>query len=97
MGFVTAIFALHAGEYILAPASLGIVLGLMLGPVATRLENKGLRPGLSASLVVVLFIIAVCLFAAAVAAPLSSGCPACPSYGPTCSCNCRSSRRRWTR
>jgi predicted PurR-regulated permease PerM len=71
MGFVTAVFALHAGQYILAPASLGIVLGLMLGPVATRLENKGMRPGLSASLVVILFIIAICLFAAAVAAPLS--------------------------
>ena len=71
MGLVTAIFALRAGEYILAPASLGIVLGLMLGPVATRLEKRGLRPGASASLVVILFIIAICLFAAAVAAPLS--------------------------
>ena len=71
MGLVAAVFALHAGEYILAPASLGIVLGLMLGPVATRLEKRGLRPGLSASLVVILFIIAICLFAAALAAPLS--------------------------
>jgi predicted PurR-regulated permease PerM len=71
VGLVTVIFALHAGEYILAPASLGIVLGLMLGPVATKLEKRGLRPGLSASLVVILFIIAICLFAAAVAAPLS--------------------------
>ena len=43
----------------------------MLGPVATRLEERGLRPGLSASLVVILFIIAICLFAAALAAPLS--------------------------
>jgi predicted PurR-regulated permease PerM len=71
MGLVTAIFALHAGEYILAPASLGIVLGLMLGPIATRLESRGLPPGLSASLVVILFIIGICLFAAAVAAPLT--------------------------
>jgi predicted PurR-regulated permease PerM len=71
MGVATTIFMLHAGEYILAPASLGIVLGLMLGPLATRLEKRGLRPGLSASLVVVLFIIAIGLFAAAVAAPLS--------------------------
>ena len=71
MGLVTAVFALHAGEYILAPASLGIVLGLMLGPVATKLERRGLRPGVSASLVVILFILAICLFAAAVAAPLS--------------------------
>jgi predicted PurR-regulated permease PerM len=71
MGVATTIFMLHAGEYILAPASLGIVLGLMLGPLATRLEKRGLRPGLSASLVVILFIIAIGLFAAAVAAPLS--------------------------
>ena len=71
IGAVATIFALHAGEYILAPASLGVVLGLMLGPIATRLEKRGLRPGLSASLVVVLFISGICLFAAAVAAPLS--------------------------
>ena len=37
IGAVATIFALHAGEYILAPASLGVVLGLMLGPIATRL------------------------------------------------------------
>lgn len=71
VGFATTIFMLHAGEYILAPASLGIVLGLMLGPLATRLERRGLRPGISASLVVILFIAAICLVAAAVAAPLS--------------------------
>jgi hypothetical protein len=71
MGAVTTIFALHAGEYILAPASLGVVLGLMLGPVATKLEKWGMRPGLSASLVVILFIAAICAFAMAVAAPLS--------------------------
>lgn len=71
MGFVASVFALHAGQYILAPASLGIVIGLMFGPIATRLENQGMRPGLSASLVVILFIVAIALFAAAVAAPLS--------------------------
>ena len=71
MGLVTAVFALHAGEYILAPASLGIVLGLMLGPVATKLERRGLRPGVSASLVVILFILAICVFVMAVATPLS--------------------------
>lgn len=71
MGVATTIFMLHAGEYILAPASLGIVLGLMLGPLATKLERRGMRPGLSASLVVIVFIVAICLFAAAVAAPLA--------------------------
>lgn len=71
MGLIAAIFALAAAEYILAPASLGVVLGLMLGPVATRLESRGLPSGLSASLVVILFIVAVCLFAAVLAAPLN--------------------------
>jgi predicted PurR-regulated permease PerM len=71
MGLIAAIFALAAAEYILAPASLGIVLGLMLGPVATRLERRGLPSGVSASLVVVLFIVAICLFAAVLAAPLN--------------------------
>lgn len=71
VGFATTIFILHAAEYILAPASLGIVLGLMLGPLATRLEKRGMRPGLSASLVVVVLIAVICLFAAAVATPLA--------------------------
>ena len=71
VGFVACIFALHAGEYILAPASLGVVVGLMLGPVATWLEKKGMLPGISATLVVFLFITGLCLLAAAIAAPLS--------------------------
>ena len=84
MGLVTAVFALHAGEYILAPASLGIVLGLMLGPVATKLERRGLRPGVSASLVVILFILAICLFAVAVAdaAVVLAVAPAAALVGP---------------
>jgi predicted PurR-regulated permease PerM len=71
LGLIATIFALHAAQYILAPASLGVVVGLMLGPVATRLEKRGLAPGLSASLVVILFIAAVCLFTIAVMSPLS--------------------------
>jgi predicted PurR-regulated permease PerM len=71
LGVIATIFALHAGQYVLAPASLGIVVGLMLGPVATKLEKRGLAPGLSASLVVLLFIAAICLFAVVVATPLS--------------------------
>jgi predicted PurR-regulated permease PerM len=71
VGLLALIFALSAGEYILAPISLGIVVGLMLGPLATRLERRGLPPGLSAFLVVILFVAIACLFALAVAAPLS--------------------------
>ena len=71
VGFVVFIFALHAGEYILAPISLGIVIGLMLGPIALRLERLGLPSGLSAFIVVALFIAILVVFALVIAAPLS--------------------------
>lgn len=71
LGLIGCVFALAAGEYILAPITLGIVIGLMLGPVATRLERKGLPPSISASIVVLLFILAACLVALALASPLS--------------------------
>jgi predicted PurR-regulated permease PerM len=70
-GVVAFLFALWAGEYILLPISLGVVLGLMLGPVASKLEARGLAPSISASIVVLLFIVGLCLFVAAVAAPLT--------------------------
>ncbi len=71
IGVIAGIFALGAGEYVLAPASLGIVIGLMLGPVATRLERHGLPPGLSATLVVIFFVLAIGLLAFALSGPLS--------------------------
>jgi predicted PurR-regulated permease PerM len=72
VGFVAFIFALHAGEYILSPIALGIVIGLMLGPVALRLERLGLPAGLSAFIVVALFIGVLVVFALVIAAPLST-------------------------
>ncbi|WP_274627552.1 AI-2E family transporter [Arvimicrobium flavum] len=71
LGIIGFVFALKAGEYILAPITLGIVVGLMLGPIAAALERRGVPCGLSALLVAVLFIAIVCAFAAVVAAPLS--------------------------
>jgi len=65
------VFALHAAEYILAPIAMGVVLGLMLGPMASRLERAGLPPGLSAFVVFILFIAIVGLFALVVSAPLA--------------------------
>ncbi|HTV69467.1 MAG TPA: AI-2E family transporter [Rhizobiaceae bacterium] len=70
VGLVAFVFALHAGEFILAPVSLAIIIGLMLGPVAVRVERWGVPPGLSAALVVILFIAVVSAFALAIAAPL---------------------------
>jgi predicted PurR-regulated permease PerM len=71
VGLVAFIFALQAGEYILSPIALGIVIGLMLGPVALLLERRGLPSGLSAFIVVALFIAILVAFALVIAAPLS--------------------------
>lgn len=71
IGLIAFVFALQAGEYILAPITLGIVVGLMLGPLASRIERQGAPPALSAFIVFVMFIVIVGLFALAVAAPLS--------------------------
>lgn len=71
VGVVTLVFALHAGEYILAPIAMGVVIGLMLGPIASRLEKRGIPPGLSALIVSILFIVIVGLFALVVATPLA--------------------------
>lgn len=71
IGFVAGVWALYAAEYVLAPASLGMVLGLMLGPVAARIEKHGIRPGLSAALAVLLFLALIAMVVVALAAPLS--------------------------
>ena len=71
VGLVTVVFALHAGEYILAPITSGIVVGLMLGPIATRLEMRGFPPALSALVVFLLFIVIVGLFTFVIASPLA--------------------------
>ncbi|MEQ1771450.1 MAG: AI-2E family transporter, partial [Devosia sp.] len=67
LGAVAFIVALQAGKVLLAPVCFAIVIGLMFGPVADWLEGHGVRPALSAAVVVVLFIgilsVAVILFA----------------------------------
>lgn len=71
LGIAVVIYALNAGRFILAPISLGVVIGLMLGPIATRLERRGVPSALSALVVVLIFITAICALALALAAPLS--------------------------
>jgi predicted PurR-regulated permease PerM len=70
-GLVALIFALHAGRYVLAPLALAVVIGLMMSPLATRLERRGLPPALSALVVVLVFIAILLAVAAAIATPLS--------------------------
>src|SRR5215510_854234 len=56
LSLLATIVALDYGEYVLAPLALGVLIGLMLGPLAAVLERHGFPPGLSAFVVYALFI-----------------------------------------
>jgi predicted PurR-regulated permease PerM len=71
LSLLAMVVALDYGEYILAPLALGILIGLMLGPLAAMLERRGLPPGASAFIVFVLFIALVGAFAFVIITPLS--------------------------
>jgi len=72
LAIAVAIAGLYAMRFLAAPVSLAIVVGLMLSPVAQRLENRKLPPSLSAAVAVLIFIFSVGFLVAAVAAPLTS-------------------------
>lgn len=71
LSLLALVAALDYGEYILAPLALGVLIGLMLGPLAAVLERRGLPPGVSAFIVFVLFIALVGAFAFVIITPLS--------------------------
>ena len=72
VGLVIFISALQAGQFLLAPIALAIVIGLMLGPIATLLEARNVPSSLAALTVVLVFILALVGLAAALAMPVSS-------------------------
>ena len=41
-GFVAFVVILHFGQPIMAPVALAVVIGLMFGPLADRLESMGI-------------------------------------------------------
>jgi predicted PurR-regulated permease PerM len=55
----------------LAPVTLAIVIGLMFGPVADKVESWGVPPALSAGVVVILLLAVIASFTALFAVPLS--------------------------
>jgi len=55
-GLIFIVTALHFGRPILVPVSLAIVIGLMFGPLADRIERAGIPPVVSAFAVLVSFI-----------------------------------------
>jgi predicted PurR-regulated permease PerM len=71
VGFLALLFALHVGQVFLAPVTLAIVIGLMFGPVADRVERFGVPPALSAGVVVLTFIGVIAAGVMLFAAPLS--------------------------
>ncbi|MCR4267071.1 AI-2E family transporter [Nitratireductor sp. ZSWI3] len=72
LGLLAFIAALHHARFLLAPISLAVFIGLMLGPLATRLEARGIAPSLSAITVVLVFIVLVGVFLIAIATPLTA-------------------------
>ena len=71
IGFAVLLVVLQAGRVILAPVTLAIVIGLMFGPVADRLEGFGIPPALSAGVVVLLLLAVIFGGVALFAVPLS--------------------------
>ncbi len=71
IGFAVLLNVLQAGQVFLAPVTLAIVIGLMFGPVADRVEAIGVPPALSAGVVVLLLLGVIAGFGLLFAVPLS--------------------------
>ncbi|WIY51774.1 AI-2E family transporter [Devosia sp. YIM 151766] len=71
IGFAVLLLVLQAGQVFLAPVTLAIVIGLMFGPVADRLESWSVPPALAAGIVVLLLLGVIAGFAVLFAVPLS--------------------------
>lgn len=71
VGFIGLLFVLQIGQVFLAPVTLAIVIGLMFGPVADRVERFGVPPALSAGIVVLMLIGVIATGVVLFAVPLS--------------------------
>ena len=71
VGFLALLVALKEGQVFLAPITLAIVIGLMFGPVADRVERFGVPPALSAGVVVLMLIGIIAAGVTLFAVPLS--------------------------
>jgi predicted PurR-regulated permease PerM len=71
LGLVAVVVVLQAAHAILVPVGLAIVVGLMFGPVADRLEARGIPPALSAGFVLISFIALLAMSLFLLAVPLS--------------------------
>src|SRR5690606_22795206 len=71
IGLAVLLAVLREGQVFLAPVTLAIVIGLMFGQVADRVEGFGVPPALAAAVVVLLLLLAIGVFMALFAVPLS--------------------------
>jgi predicted PurR-regulated permease PerM len=70
VGVMAVLAAIHLGQVVLAPVFLAVTVGLMFGPVADALEKRGVPDGVSAGVVVLLFLGLIAIGATLFAAPL---------------------------
>lgn len=71
IGAMVCIAVLKIGHSVLVPVGLAIVVGLVFGPVADKVEARGVGPALSAGIVVVLFLALMALSVVLFAVPLA--------------------------
>jgi len=72
VALMALVYTLDYAQVIIAPVFLGVVMGLMFSPIATRLERFGLPSWLAALLIMVLFVLLVVAAAVAFSVPLSA-------------------------
>jgi predicted PurR-regulated permease PerM len=72
LAILAAVFALDYAEVILAPISLGVVIGLMFSPIARMLERRGLPPWASGLAIVLLFLIVLFFIGTALSVPMAN-------------------------
>jgi predicted PurR-regulated permease PerM len=68
-GLIAFIVALDLGKFLVAPVVGAMVVGLMLGPLTTRLERKGVPAPVSALIALALFIVVLIALVGAIIAP----------------------------
>ena len=71
VGAVACIAVLSLGQVILAPITLAVVVGMMFGPLADFLEHRGIKPALSAAVVVLVLLLLIGIAAALFVGPFS--------------------------
>jgi predicted PurR-regulated permease PerM len=71
MGIVILTASLAFAQALVAPLALSMVIGLMLSPIAERVERTGLPPSMSAMLAVLAFVFIIGVVAIILAVPLS--------------------------